>query len=266
VRSIPWLVGYAPSAFCLAYPRAGQFDPLAIDAVVCLRKIAAYGQDGQGAGQDPCCPFSPRRMETSALPGPPRWQPSVINLLCQRLKRHSAKFPELVKCSSPDWRGTYAAVRGIGWLGDQQALPDLQKVASSHWLPEVRDEATRTMAALRSPKGRLEGTWKFIPSEGVGEPFEIDHEILDKAPSCSSQRCAWNGTTFKLRPDQQTPDTQGGMSLQFIGGRLEGTNHGEFSGTLTWQSVDRSAKPQVIFRDDVVSMANDGDARWCCSV
>jgi hypothetical protein len=34
------------------YPKAGQFDSLAIDALVWLRGIAAYGEDGQSAGQD----------------------------------------------------------------------------------------------------------------------------------------------------------------------------------------------------------------------
>jgi HEAT repeat protein len=231
------------------YPRAGQFDPLAIDGLVCLREIAAYGQDGQGAGHD-LLPFLSSKNGDERAAG-------ITTLAAIGYK---SALPEIeTALSSPDWRVTYAAVRGIGWLGDEQALPDLEKVASSHWLPEVRDEATRTMAALRSPKGRLEVTWKFIPSEGVGEPFEIDHEILGKTPSCNSQRWTWSGTTFKLRPDPQAPDAQAGMSLEFSGGRLEGVNHGEFGGTLTWQRADRRTKSQVIFRDDVVGMTKDGD-------
>jgi HEAT repeat protein len=231
------------------YPRAGQFDPLAIDAVVCLREIAAYGQDGQGAGQD-LLPF------LSSKNGDER----AAGITTLAAIGYISALPRIeAALSSPDWRVTYAAVRGIGWLGDKRALPDLQKVATSHWLPEVRDEATRTMAALRSPKGRLEGTWKFIPSEGVGEPFQIDQEILGEAPFCRGQFWAWNGVTFKLQPHQQGPDAQGSLSLQFSGGKLEGTNHGEFGGTLTWKSLDRTAKSEVIFRDDVVGMANDGD-------
>ena len=70
---------------------------------------------------------------------------------------------------------------------------------------------------------------------------------------------AWNGATFELRPHPQGPDAQGGMSLQFSGGKLEGTNHGEFGGTLTWKCLDRNTKSEVIFRDDAVGMANDGD-------
>jgi HEAT repeat protein len=230
-------------------PRASQFDPLAIDALLCLREIAAYGEDGQSAGQD-LLPFLSSKNGDERAAG-------ISTLAAIGYK---SALPQIeAALSSQDWRVTYAAVRGIGWLGDKEALPDLQKVASSHWLSEVRDEATRTMSALRSSRGRLEGTWKFIPSEGVGEPFEIDHEILGEAPSCRSQRWAWNGATFKLLPHQQGPDAQGGMSLQFSGGKLDGTNHGEFGGTLTWKSLDRNAKSEIIFRDDVVGMANDGD-------
>ena len=149
-------------------------------------------------------------------------------------------------------------MRGIGWLGDKQALPDLQKIASSHWLPEVRDEATRAIAALQSPKGRLEGTSKFLPSEGSGESFEINHEILGKTPPCSSQRWTWNGVSFVLRPQRQAPKAQD-MSLQFSDGELKGTNHGEFGGTLAWKSPGRDTKSDVIFRDNVVGMENDGD-------
>lgn len=234
---------------CSCYPRAGQFDPLAIEAVLCLREIAAYGEDGQSAGQQ-LLPFLSSKNGDERAAG-------ITTLAAIGYK---SALPQIeAALSSPDWRVTYAAVRGIGRLGDKEALPELQKVASSHWLPEVRDEATRTMAAIQSPKGRLEGTWKFIPWQGVGEPFEIDDEILGKAPSCRSQRWAWNGTTFKLGPRQQRADTQRGISLQFSGGRLEGTNLGEFGGTLTWKGLDRNTKPEVIFRDDVVGMASDGD-------
>jgi len=231
------------------YPKAGQFDPLAIDAVLCLREIAAYGEDGQSAGQD-LLPFLSSKNGDERAAG-------ITTLAAIGYK---SALPQIeAALSSPDWRVTYAAVRGIGWLGDKQALPDLQKVTSSHWLPEVRDEATRTMAALQSPKGQLEGTWKSIPSEGVGELFEIDHETLSAAPLCRSQLWAWNGATFKLRRHQRGPDAQGNMSLEFSGGKLEGTNHGEFGGTLTWKSLDRNTESKVIFRDDVVGMANDGD-------
>jgi len=230
------------------YPRAGQFDPLAIDALVCLREIAAYGEDGQSAGQSLLPFLSSKNGNERAL--------GITTLAAIGYKPALAQIEAAL--SSPDWQITYAAVRGIGWLGDQQAMSDLQKVASTHWLPEVRNEATRTIAALRSPKGRLDGTWKFSPFDGVGEPFDIDHMILDRTPSCRSQHWAWNGATFKLQPHRQGPDAQGTMSLQFSDGKLEGTNLGEFGGTLKWKSLNRNSKSDVIFRDDVVGMANDG--------
>lgn len=231
------------------YPKAGEFDPLAIDALVCLREIAAYGEDGQSAGQSLLPFLSSKNGNERAL--------GITTLAVIGYKPALAQIEAAL--SSPDWRITYAAVRGIGWLGDQQALSDLQKVASTHWLPEVRNAATRTIAALQSSKGRLDGTWKFSAWDGVGEPFEIDHMILDRTPSCRSQHWTWNGATFKLQPQRQGPDARGTMSLQFSEGKLEGTNLGEFGGMLRWKSLDRGSKTEVIFRDDVVGMANDGD-------
>jgi HEAT repeat protein len=229
-------------------PRAGEFDPLAIDTVSCLREIAAYGEEGQSAGKD-LLPFLSSRNGNERADG-------ITTLAAIGYK---PALPQIeAALSSPDWRVTYAAVRAIGWLGDQQALPDLQKIASSHWLPEVRGEATRAADALRSPKGRLEGTWKFIGWKGPGEPFEIDHEILNETPSCHRQRWVWNGVTFKLA-HQQGQDARESASLQFNGGKLEGTNHGEFGGVLTWKRLGGNAKPEIVFRDNVVGMANDGE-------
>jgi hypothetical protein len=119
-------------------------------------------------------------------------------------------------------------------------LPDLQKVASSHWLPEVRDEATRAMAALRSPKGRLEGTWKFIPSEGVGEPFEIDHEILGEAPFCRSQLWVWNGGHVQAAASPARP----GCARKHVAAILRWQVRGDQSRGVRGHSYVEKSRPQ----------------------
>jgi HEAT repeat protein len=232
------------------YPKADRFEPLPIDAVVCLREIAAYGQDGQSAGEE-LMPFVSSKNGGERADG-------ITTLAAIGYKSALPQIKEAL--SSPDWRVTYAAVRAIGWLGDKEALPDLEKVSANHWLPEVREEAARAIAALRSPKGRLDETWKFFPlDENAGEAFEVDSEILRKEVSCSSQRWIWNGTTFTLARALQGNEPRRDISLAFSGGKLTGRDNGEFGGTLTWKGADRNVKPTVIFKDDVTGMAKDRD-------
>ena len=232
------------------HPRADQFDPLPIDALLCLREIAEYGDYGLSAGQY-LLPFLSSKNGDERADG-------ITTLAAIG---YTSALPQIREAIvSQDWRVTFAAVRAIGWLGDKAALPELEKVASNHWLPEVRDEAARTIAALQSPNGRLERTQQFFVSEEANDSFEIDRKSLGKEVSCDSQRWAWNGTTFTLAPRSQTADTSRNTSLVFPGGKLQGTNKGEFGGTLTWKALDRNLKPLVIFKEDVVGMAKDGDS------
>ncbi len=230
-------------------PAAEQFDSLAIDALLCLREIAAYGQDGRDGGED-LLPFLSSRNGAEKEYG----------ISTMAAIGYTPALPQIVAAlPSPDWRVTYAAARAIGWLGDKEALPDLQKVASTHWLPEVREEAARAVAALQSPEGRLTGTWRFLPFGRGSEPFEIDRGVLGKAPACWGHRWNWSGTSFsiRLRQGSRGQDT----SLPFQRGKFVGTNHGEFGGTLSWISpgLGLLTKPELIYRDDVVGMENDGD-------
>jgi HEAT repeat protein len=232
------------------YPRADQFDPMAIDAFLCLSEIAEYGEDGVGAGPE-LLPFLSSKNGAEHAD-------AVTTLAGIGYKSALQQIKEAL--ASADWRVTYAAVRALGWLGDKEAIPEIEKVASNHWLPEVRAEAVRTMAALRSPNGRLERTRQFFPSEEAIDPFEINRDVLVKTPSCSGQRWVWNGTTFALAWREEGVPARRNTSLEFASGSLHGTDHGEFGGTLTWKSVDRNTKPKVIFEDDVIGMEKDGDA------
>jgi HEAT repeat protein len=230
-------------------PRAERFDPMPTDSFLCLSEIAEYGDDGQGAGPE-LLPF------LSSKNGVERAH-AITTLAAIGYKSALPQIREAL--SSPDWRVTYAAVRALGWLGDKEALPDLEKVASNHWLPELRDEATRTMAALRSPEGRLERTGKFFPPDETRDPFEIDRASLGREASCSSHRWVWNGTSFALTWRDEGVPAKRNTSLEFPSGSLHGTDLGEFGGTLTWKDVDRITKPKVIFKDDVIGMEKDGD-------
>jgi HEAT repeat protein len=230
-------------------PRAEQFDPMPTDSFLCLSEIAEYGDDGQGAGPE-LLPFLSSKNGVERADG-------ITTLAAIGYKPATPQIKEAL--SSRDWRVTYAAARALGWLGAKDALPDLEKIASNHWLPEVREEAARTMRALRSPNGRLERTGKFFPPDEARDPFEIDRESLAREASCSSQRWVWNGASFALTWRDEGVPAKRNTSLEFPTGSLHGTDFGEFGGALTWKGVDRNAKPKVIFKDDVIGMAKDGD-------
>ena len=228
-------------------PKAEQFDSLAIDALMCLREIAAYGEDGKEAGQD-LLPFLSSRNGAEKEYG----------ITTMAAIGYSPALPQIVAAlSSPDWRVTYAAARSIGWLGDKDAVPELQTVASTHWLPEVREEANRAISALLSPEGRLSGTWRFLPLGGPGEPFEIDRGVLGETLPCAGHRWTWKNVSFVLR--QPSGDRDRDTSLPFDGGKLKGTNHGEWGGTLAWERAGLHLKSELIYRDNVVKMESDDD-------
>jgi HEAT repeat protein len=53
---------------------------------------------------------------------------------------YDAAIPQIEQqLRSPDWRVVYAAARSLGWLGATDSIQALERVASGHWLPDVRD-------------------------------------------------------------------------------------------------------------------------------
>lgn len=196
-------------------------DSLAIDALLCLWEIAAYGQDGREGGED-WLPFLSSQNGTEKEYG----------ITTMAAIGYTPALPQMVAAlPSPDWRVPYAAVRALGWFGDKKALPDVQKVASTHSLPEVREEAAKAVFALQSPEGRLEGTWRIYPLRRGDLPFENNRDVLGDAPACRGRRWRWKGTSLVLR---RASDEARDTSLPLPGGTLKGTNHGEWGGTLSW--------------------------------
>lgn len=63
---------------------------------------------------------------------------------------YQAAEPKLITAlNSPDWRVTYAAAAALAVLGGPDALPVLEEIRRTHWLPEIRRQAEQS---LNSPK------------------------------------------------------------------------------------------------------------------
>lgn len=227
-------------------PQASQFDFLALDSALCLREIAHFGPGGRAAGEF-LMPFLMSKNGAERAYG-------ILTLSYIDYSPAVAKIEEAL--DSRDWRVVYAAVWGVGWLGDQNAADKLTKLASNYWLSELRDDAAHVTANLRSPKGRVERRpWNVMDHGIQSDPTDVITEgFRGPARSCPGYTWTWKGENFKLAPGREAE----AHSLSFGNrGDLVGTDHGEWGGELTW--IPKQATPIVLERDNVRRMDYDND-------
>jgi hypothetical protein len=158
-----------------------------------------------------------------------------------------------------DWRVVYAAIWAAGWLGDRDATAKLDKLASSFWLDELRQDAAHVAAALRSSEGHVaRGTWKVMHQGMRRDPtWVITEGFGGTQASCPGNRWQWQGEMFTI----QSSRDERAHSLRFgngnFWGELVGTDHGEWGGTLSW--IPARGRPEVLDRDNVHGMDYDND-------
>lgn len=238
------------------HPKASPDDWLAVDSLACLRYIASYGSDATTIAAQ-LLPFLVSQNGAERSYG-------ITVLGAIGYKQAGASIRDALGDS--DWRVVYSAARSLGWLGAKEALPDLDRVASSYWLPETREMAAKSASGIRSPAGRTEpfpparfagGQYGWGPGE---EPMEINIETIHKEPDCASGRWEWGGQSFLLSKDPRLIDRAEriGTTLSFPDGKLIGVNHGEWGGELTWKP--KKAQPEVIDAENVIAILKDGDS------
>ena len=224
-------------------PRAGPFDPLALEALKCLSEIASYGRGGREVGAR-LLPFlasengAERSYAVTTL-GQIGFDPAI---------------PQIEDAlNSPDWRVVYAAIRSLGWLGDTSAVPVMERIATEYWLPEVRVRAKRVAETLSSA-GRVSRPSRLSRGWQKGDdPFEIDRDVLDEGSDCPSKEWRWQKMPFRF---PETSDERG-TELRLADGRFVGSNRGEWGGELIWRPT--SGEPESIRKDNVVAIAPDED-------
>jgi len=159
---------------------------------------------------------------------------------------YDAAIPQIEQqLRSPDWRVVYAAARTLGWLGATGAIAELERVASGHWLPEVRDQASAAADALKGSARRMAPPPSFEGRDGVRRHFFfLGRDILRSVPACASRRWEWRDVQFTLPP----PTTRV-TSLSLGAAALIGSNMGEFGGELAWHG-----QAQPLIKHNVVAM------------
>lgn len=143
--------------------------------------------------------------------------------------RYRAAIPRIMTfLSSANWREVRWSVAAIESMHASDAIPALQGVAASHWLPDVRNEAARAAADIENPA---------LPAGDSEAGWMRDWDALNPL-NCHSGQWAWQGRPI-TDAQYQWEDTQGPngeISVHTPSGQFTGTNRGEWGGELTWYS------------------------------
>jgi HEAT repeat protein len=225
-------------------PTASSFDFLALNSNLCLREIAEYDLAARDSGSFLLSFLSSKNGAERAY-----------GITTLGLISYAPAIPQIEEAlNSRDWRIVNAAIWSLGWLGDKNAIPQLDEIASTHWLPELKDSAARVAGALRSPQGRIEhAPWKLRSGDFLNDPFTVVADGIGRGMRpCKGNTWIWNGNSFRLFASHEDRVS----SLQFrngnMWGELVGTNNGEWGGQLAWRPL--KGQPLTLLRDNVVDM------------
>ena len=223
-------------------PSGKAFDRIPLESRQCLVTVASFGEPARTA--------APHLMEFLASPNGEEVATAVTAL---GYIGYDAAVPQIEQqLRSSDWRVVYAAARSLGWLGAADSIQALERVASAHWLPEVRDQALTAVDALKGGERRLTRPPSFEGRNGALFLFYFgSRNILRSQPLCNSQRWEWNGIEFS-RP------TSLKRSLTLGAGMLIGTNRGEWGGELTWNPVNGQGQLLHTYNVVAIELAEGG--------
>jgi hypothetical protein len=226
-------------------PSAAALEATPVHSVICIRDVALFGGNGRGAG--------PNLMPLLQSKNGAELATAIAVLGYIGYDEAIPAIREAIR--APDWRVVQAAVLSLGWLGAIEAIPDLEQVAASHWLPEVRQQAQEVLDILKSGHPKTVRPERFLMNESV--PFgSYSYGIRPQAAErCPSQKWEWQGRPI-ARP--QLTDARR-VVLPFNNGLLIGNNRGEWGGELSWKGED--GQLELILKDNVVAIEpTDGGA------
>jgi hypothetical protein len=225
-------VAAAVAEHCKPSASEFEFESLPLDSVLCIGKAAAFGTSGRVAG--------PVLMKFLASPSNAE---RALAIGALGYTGYGDATPEIVQAlTSQDWRIVRAAVHSLGWLGAVQASPDIEGIASSYWLPEVREDARAVLAALKGSEGKVARPRGFPSNDFLTLPYRREHQAES---ACPSGQWEWQGVPIPQFPAARAEQHR----LPFTGGTLTGADWGEFGGDLRWEKPGEPA--QRIIKDNV---------------
>lgn len=143
-----------------------------------------------------------------------------------RLSHYSKAIPQLIASISPhDWRLTFEAIVALNEFEAPQTDAVLKDIASSYWLPAI-SEVARDLTAGRPLSIISLQTSLWVPLDYCRRPTETSKcPVLRNHPS--------------LKGARRAP-----LFLEIEGGKLIGTDHGEWGGELGF--IDEKTVQTVI--------------------
>ncbi|TRO95911.1 hypothetical protein FKB34_05950 [Glycocaulis profundi] len=163
----------------------------------------------------------------------------------------------------------------LGLVGAREAIPELERIAATHWHPAIRDKAASTAAALAGPCGRTQS--HMMPESAADLPPdcpalpEAPHLFeTERQPACESGVWEWAGHEFRasMPPDNERPynPLASARVFQPADGWLMGTSTGEWPGVLIWAPtggeavtvIDGANISSVVQTEDGVLIAGGG--------
>jgi HEAT repeat protein len=226
---------------------AAQFDPISIDLLLCLRNVSAFGAQARDAG-----------AELLPLLDSPNSTDQAYAVATLGQIDYSVAIPQIeTRLQSPDWRIVNTSIWALALLGDRGALPALDRIASSYWLPPIRLQASKAAATLRSPVGRLIlRNYDRSETDDRDDPIQsvTDGPGSGSAPKCFSNRYEYGGKPLKLMPLKDDASVLD-FGVAKMAGELVGTNRGEWGGNLAW--LPAQGQPQILLRQNVQALLYD---------
>jgi hypothetical protein len=124
---------------------------------------------------------------------------------------------------------------------------------------ELKGDAAQVAAALRSPQGRVKReNWDVLDHGMKRDPtWVITEGVRDPEQPCSGNQWQWQGDKFKMSPSREVRTHALKFENGNMWGDLVGTDHGEWSGELTW--IPKQGAPEVLIKDNVHAVEYDTD-------
>lgn len=143
-----------------------------------------------------------------------------------RLNHHTKAIPQLIASVSPnDWRLTFEVMVALNEFEAPQSDAVLNDIANTYWLPAIR-EAARDLTAGRPLSVISLQTSLWVPLDYCRRPTK-------------SSRCPVLRDHPSLKGARRAP-----LVLEIKGGKLIGTDHGEWGGELGF--IDEKTTQTII--------------------
>lgn len=164
-----------------------------------------------------------------------------------------------------DWQVVYVATESLGRLGVSAALPTLDKVATTHWYPPVRDSARQAASVIRGseqyPPPKFPRNFPFeyfryedVPAPRAGKPPSFTRGSNELSPSelsslaYSAEIVGYGPEGERTTTTRQTPN----VGLRTASGFLVGSDRGEWGGELVY--LDARSAPIRLLNENVTGI------------